>query len=117
MIGRNRKRNQFTLAWYDEDFPLVSQEFSKWVKRKSTRQQGIFRGLILGLAEGGLCQKSPIEKPIDRIERKLDELLKLIKQGVPVTQASEQVKAESQTSGNSLTDEDKARLNAILSEL
>lgn len=111
---RNRKRNQFTLAWYDEDFPLISQEFCKWVKRKSTRQQGVFRSIILAKAEEGLRNDSPLKTPIERVEQKLDELLKLVKQGVPLSiamQASE--RQESQQEGE-LSAEEKARLNSIL---
>ena len=112
-----RKRNQFTLAWYTEDFPLVSQAFLKHVKRKSTRQQGVFRGLILGLAEEGLRQKSPIKTPLDRIEEKLDMLLKEVRQGVPISAAMQTVEEsqdiEPEESG--LSAEEKARLNRILS--
>ena len=114
MIYR-RKRNQFTLAWYDEDFPLVSQEYSKWVKRKNTRQQGVFRGLILAKAEEGLRNESPIKTPLERVEAKLDELLKLVKHGVPLSQAMQASESQEVPSiEGELSPKDKARLNKLL---
>ena len=120
-IKQKRKKADFSMTWYETEFPLAYQKWRELVdkQRKSPKNptRGEFRALLLNFAEEGLRKEAPIIDPIYRIERKLDELLKLIKQGIPVTQASEQVKAESQASGDSLSEEDKARLNAILNEL
>jgi hypothetical protein len=120
-IKQKRKKADFSMTWYETEFPLVYQKWRELVdkQRKSPKNptRGEFRALLLNFVEEGLRKEFPLLDPMIRIERKLDELLKLIKQGVPIAQASEQIKAESQISGDNLTAEDKARLNAILNEL
>ncbi len=103
------RRQQYTIAWHDHEFPLVTREHLKTVKRKATR--GVFRKLLLEAAEDRLRQGTTRKTQIERCEEKLDELLKHVRQGarLPVSETR-----ENDSDSGDLTQEERERLERIL---
>ena len=110
----NKRRNQFTFAWHDHEFPLFTREYRKLVRCPATREKGALRNLALSIVEESLRSGLPTKTPIERVEEKIDELLRMLRHGVSLPLACDVIQAEEEQNDTGLSSEDKERLNKML---
>lgn len=117
-VKEKRKKADFSMTWWESEYPLTYAQWRVLVdkQRKSPKNptRGEFRALLLNFAEERLRNQSPIKTPIERVEAKLDELLRLVKQGVPLSIAMQASESQATQQVGELSAEEKARLNKLL---